>query len=174
MRYYSEIKLSDYLRLLVGVEDKTILFSHSIKTEKDKNRILKIERNFFNDLIEDKSKLEWIESRLIDYINGGSYEPSEEDVFFSRGTDFEIKVWKTLKIVKKGCVISYKELSKKSGFKNAERAVGNAMRKNYLILFIPCHRVIKSNGEIGNFSAGKNIKEKLLNLEKKYEDKNEC
>ncbi len=174
MRYYSEIKLSDYLKLLVGIDNATIIFAHSIKTEKDKNKILKIEKNFFNNLSEDKNKLQWIESKLKDYVNGGSYEPSEEDVLFSRGTDFEIRVWKTLKSIKKGCKISYKELAKKSGFKNAERAVGNAMRKNYLLLFVPCHRVIKSNGEFGNFSAGKNIKEKLLNLEKKDEGKNEC
>ena len=174
MKYYSEIKLTDYLKLLVGVENSTIIFSHSIKSERDKNMVLDLERKFFNNLIEDKNKLQWVESKLKDYLNGGSYEPSEEDVLFSRGTDFEIRVWKTLKSIKKGCMISYKELAKKSGFKNAERAVGNAMRKNYLLLFVPCHRVIKSNGEIGNFSAGKNIKIKLLNLEKKYEEKNEC
>jgi methylated-DNA-[protein]-cysteine S-methyltransferase len=66
-----------------------------------------------------------------------------------------------------GRTISYSGLAKKIGRPTAVRAVGNALAKNPLPLIIPCHRVIRSDGKIGGFSAagGKNLKAKLLKHE---------
>ncbi len=69
-------------------------------------------------------------------------------------TENEKKVINKLREVYPGNTITYKELGIKAGFPNAARFIGNTMRKNYLPLIIPCHRVIKSNGEIGNYSGG--------------------
>ncbi len=81
-------------------------------------------------------------------------------------TENEKKVLKNLRKIKYGKTITYKELAEKVGIKNGARFIGNVMAKNRFPLIIPCHRVIKSNGEIGNFGYGKKYKENLLALEK--------
>jgi O-6-methylguanine DNA methyltransferase len=60
-------------------------------------------------------------------------------------------------------------LARKAGYPNAGRAVGNVLAKNPLPLIIPCHRVIRSDGKLGGFSApsGKKLKKRLLVQEKK-------
>lgn len=79
-------------------------------------------------------------------------------------------VWQSLKDnVTPGQTISYGELSEMiTGSKKSSRAVGTAMKKNPFTLIVPCHRVVKSDGGIGNYSGGKNnhVKEWLLRYEK--------
>ncbi|KAG8435502.1 hypothetical protein GDO86_013440 [Hymenochirus boettgeri] len=70
--------------------------------------------------------------------------------------------------VKRGQTVSYKELAIMAGNERAVRAVGGAMRNNPIPIIIPCHRVICSNGNIGNYSGGKgnHLKPWLLAHEK--------
>jgi len=70
--------------------------------------------------------------------------------------------------IKFGQTISYSELAKKVGRPAASRAVGSVLAKNPLPLLIPCHRVIRSDGKIGGFSApgGISLKKKMLELER--------
>ena len=84
-------------------------------------------------------------------------------------TDFQKKIYKELVKIPAGKTVSYLELGRRAGYKNASRAVGSAMAKNKLVLFVPCHRVVKSNGGLGNFSGcgGSSTKQKLLALEEK-------
>lgn len=63
------------------------------------------------------------------------------------------KVVKTLRQTVPGQVISYGELATKSGIINGARFVGNCMSNNYIPLIIPCHRVIKAGGKLGNYSS---------------------
>lgn len=85
------------------------------------------------------------------------------------GSEFEKDVYESLLDVGYGDVITYKKLAENSGHNKAYRAVGTALKKNKIPIIIPCHRVIKSNGSIGNYmgdyNGGKTIKEKLLKLE---------
>lgn len=81
------------------------------------------------------------------------------------GTDFQQDVYKTLLKVNYGEVITYKKLAAMSGHPNAYRAVGTALKKNKIPIIIPCHRVIKSDNSLGNYTGGKERKEKLLKLE---------
>jgi len=67
--------------------------------------------------------------------------------------------------VKVGETISYKNLAAKSGSANATRAVGSIMKRNPLILLIPCHRVIKQDKQMGNYSCGQNLKRWFLQYE---------
>ena len=62
-------------------------------------------------------------------------------------------------------MVSYKELAQKAGYPNAFRAAGTALGNNPLMLVVPCHRVIRSNGEIGYFGGGEEVKLMLLDLE---------
>ncbi|MDE1857402.1 MAG: MGMT family protein [Candidatus Micrarchaeota archaeon] len=56
--------------------------------------------------------------------------------------------------VPRGKVVTYKDLARMAGRPNAYRAVGTAMRKNPLPIVIPCHRVVRSDGDIGDYSNG--------------------
>ena len=84
------------------------------------------------------------------------------------GTKFQIKVWEEIKKIPKGKTRSYQEIAVSIGKPNSARAVANACGKNPYPITIPCHRVIKSNGNLGGFSAsgGIKLKEKLLKFEK--------
>lgn len=81
------------------------------------------------------------------------------------GTDFQLKVWKELSKIPYGKVFSYKEIAEKVGGNTFVRAVGRANGQNHVPIIIPCHRVVESNGRIGGYSGGVDIKEKLLELE---------
>ena len=82
------------------------------------------------------------------------------------GTPLQIKIWKELYKINYGQKKSYGEIAKKLG--TSPRYVGNVCGKNNLLLIIPCHRVIKSDGSLGGFSGlgGIKLKKKLINLEK--------
>uniref|UniRef100_A0A2K6D7I0 Methylated-DNA--protein-cysteine methyltransferase n=1 Tax=Macaca nemestrina TaxID=9545 RepID=A0A2K6D7I0_MACNE len=71
-------------------------------------------------------------------------------------------LWKLLKVVKFGEVISYQQLAALAGNPKAARAVGGAMRNNPVPILIPCHRVVCSSGAVGNYSGGLAVKEWLL------------
>lgn len=78
--------------------------------------------------------------------------------------DFARKVLAFVKKIPPGKIVTYQSLAKALKKPKAYRAVGNALKKNPWPIKIPCHRVIKSNGEIGNYQLGQ--KKKLLLLKK--------
>jgi methylated-DNA-[protein]-cysteine S-methyltransferase len=88
----------------------------------------------------------------------------------SHMTDFEKKVLRVVSRIPLGQVRTYKWVAKKVGKPRAYRAVANALNKNPFTLLIPCHRVIRSSGEIGGYSLGRRIKADLIKLEKKIKD----
>ncbi len=74
---------------------------------------------------------------------------------------FTEKVYEVVKKIPKGKTLTYKEVAKKAGSEKAFRAVGNILNKNFDPQ-IPCHRVIKSNGELGGYNRGSASKRKIL------------
>ncbi|MDR2860847.1 MAG: MGMT family protein [Elusimicrobiota bacterium] len=82
---------------------------------------------------------------------------------------FEVKVWKECFKIPAGKTLTYGELAKKIGNAKAARAVGSALSKNPFAPIIPCHRVIRSDGKMGGYSAkgGIKTKEKMLEFERK-------
>lgn len=78
---------------------------------------------------------------------------------------FKDSVYAVVEKIEKGNVLTYKQVAEKAGYKNAYRAVGALMSKNYNPN-IPCHRVIRSDGKIGNYNrGGQKIKIKKLQEE---------
>ncbi|MDG2268216.1 MAG: methylated-DNA--[protein]-cysteine S-methyltransferase [Alphaproteobacteria bacterium] len=82
------------------------------------------------------------------------------------GTDFQHRVWEQIKLIPYGKHTTYLKIAKI--LKTSPRAIGNACGKNPILLIIPCHRVIASNGNLTGFSAlgGINTKKHLLDHEK--------
>ena len=83
-----------------------------------------------------------------------------------RGTDFMQSVWKALCAVPYATTASYKDIALVIDNPKAVRAVGQANNKNPIPIFIPCHRIIGSNGKLVGYSGGLEIKAFLLALEK--------
>lgn len=102
-------------------------------------------------------------SQLKEYFNGMRYEFSIPIIY--SGTIFQQRVWQELQKIPYGNTISYKELAMKTGNPKAVRAVAQACGANPIPIIIPCHRVICTNGKIGGYSAGLDIKRLLLELE---------
>jgi len=102
--------------------------------------------------------------QLRDYFEG-SEVVFEQKIRFHKGTDFERRVWVALKDIPYGETRTYKWLAEKIGMPKATRAVGRALSKNPLPIILPCHRVIESDGSIGGYSSGVDIKRRLLALE---------
>jgi O-6-methylguanine DNA methyltransferase len=92
--------------------------------------------------------------------NGKTYAAS--------GTDFQVRVWRELREIPKGQVITYAELARRVGRPRSARAAANACGANPLPVIIPCHRVIRGDGGLGGYSGvgGVSRKRELLNKEK--------
>ncbi|MDE2399797.1 MAG: MGMT family protein [Patescibacteria group bacterium] len=88
------------------------------------------------------------------------------DVKKLQGTPFQKTVWGALLKIPKGKTVTYKELAKSIGKPSAIRAVANAVGKNPMAPFIPCHRVVRSDGTLGGYSAKGGIKAKRALLVK--------
>ena len=90
--------------------------------------------------------------------------PSNNDF---RGTKFQKKVWNYIKTIKKGSVMSYKQVAIGINRPKSARAVANAVGKNPFAPKIPCHRVIRSDCSLGGYSGkgGVKTKKKLLKKE---------
>jgi methylated-DNA-[protein]-cysteine S-methyltransferase len=82
-----------------------------------------------------------------------------------QGTDFQMKVWNTLKKIPYGKTISYGELAAMIGNPKASRAVGMANHNNPIAIIVPCHRVIGHDGSLTGYGGGLELKRQLLELE---------
>ncbi len=80
-------------------------------------------------------------------------------------TFFQQKVYNVVKKIPKGKVLTYQQVAQKIGNPKSYRAVGNALNKNKNPQ-VPCHRVIRSDGKIGGYNKGVDLKIKILRKEK--------
>lgn len=109
-----------------------------------------------------------LKDEIIDYYGGLPVDFSNVEVQLEGFSGFQQHALKTLQTVTHGITISYGQLARLAGNPKAARAIGTAMASNPLPLIIPCHRVIKSDGTLGMFSApgGIETKKRMLDLEK--------
>lgn len=125
------------------------------RKKKQYNAVFKENKNELHNQIEEEINL---------YFNG---ELTEFTIPLDiKGTEFQIKVWKELMRIPYGETISYKELANRVGNVSAMRAVGGANGANNIAIIIPCHRVIRADGELQGYGGGLSNKKKLLQLEK--------
>ena len=102
--------------------------------------------------------------RLQTYFDGGKATFSDE-LDLSRATPFQRRVWEAARLIPYGETRSYAWVAQQVGKSGAARAAGQALAKNPLPVIIPCHRVIASDGKLGGFSDGVEMKRQLLHLE---------
>ncbi len=129
----------------------------------DEKNILEISFNKPNYRTQETPLIKRAFSELEEYFNG--QRKTFDLPLKLEGTEFQKKVWQELIKIPYGKTISYKELATSVGNEKACRAVGLANNKNKIMIVIPCHRVIGSNGDLTGYAGGLNIKKQLLDLE---------
>jgi len=105
-----------------------------------------------------------IKDELASYFNGKHLNFNSK-IKFLTGTNFQKSVWEEVRKIPYGTVVFYSDIAMKINAPNAVSAVGNATGANPIPIIIPCHRVIRKNGNIGGFGLGIEMKIKLLKLE---------
>jgi methylated-DNA-[protein]-cysteine S-methyltransferase len=134
------------------------------ESEKIESRLLKN----LPDARFDENYFKILQQQITAYFEGDCMDFSPDiPIDFNGFGSFSRKVLATCRNIKFGRTISYSGLAKKAGRPAASRAVGNALAKNPLPLIIPCHRVLRSDGKMGGFSApgGISLKKRMLDLE---------
>jgi O-6-methylguanine DNA methyltransferase len=81
------------------------------------------------------------------------------------GTTFQLQVWNALRRIPYGETRSYADIARAVGRPKAARAVGMANHSNPLAIVVPCHRVVASDGSLGGYAGGLDMKTRLLRLE---------
>lgn len=110
------------------------------------------------------SKIPIISDLISDYFDGDTSAINGIKVSQPGGT-FSQSAWKSMRRVRPGKVISYAQLAENSGSPEAVRAAGSACAKNAIVLVVPCHRIVKTGGALGNYAYGISKKEWLLRHE---------
>lgn len=107
------------------------------------------------------------EINLLDlYFQGNKTDFSQLKLDMSTASPFQKKVWSITRKIPYGSTRSYKAVAETMGHKGY-RSIGRALHDNPWLIIIPCHRVIRTDGKLGGFGAGLNVKQYLLDLEKK-------
>jgi methylated-DNA-[protein]-cysteine S-methyltransferase len=114
--------------------------------------------------IKKSSKIHIISDLVSDYFEGDINSLNGIKVR-QPGAKFSQEVWKVLRKIPAGKTLSYAELAKRAGSEAAIRAAGTACGNNLIAPIVPCHRIVKSGGAIGNYGYGVKIKEWLLRHE---------
>jgi methylated-DNA-[protein]-cysteine S-methyltransferase len=109
-----------------------------------------------------------IAQMMTDYFHGGKIIIPWDVMDFGNITDFRETVLKTAAAIPYGEVRTYRELAEAVGHPKASRAVGSALANNPFPILIPCHRVIRSDGTVGQFGGGTDMKTRLIELELRH------
>ena len=102
---------------------------------------------------------------LDEYFGGGRKEFDLSIDWSMVHGDFARRLLRGLPRVRYGETISYSEAARRAGSPRAHRAAGNALASNPLAIVVPCHRVIRSGGDLGGYGGGPDMKEELLRME---------
>ncbi len=116
------------------------------------------------DVVKSAEKVSGITAQLEAYF-AGERRAFDVPVDLRRMSPFQRSVLMAARAVPAGQVVSYHEIARRIGRPRASRAVGQALGHNPVPIVIPCHRVVASDGGLGGYSGGLEIKAKLLKME---------
>jgi O-6-methylguanine DNA methyltransferase len=119
-------------------------------------------RRHFRDVVRDENAVQPFADALARYFTTGDIPELSFDL---RGTDFQVRCWRYLCDIPKGETRTYMQLARAVATEKAVRAVGQANGANPVAIFVPCHRVIASDGTLGGYGGGLPMKAALLDLE---------
>jgi AraC family transcriptional regulator, regulatory protein of adaptative response / methylated-DNA-[protein]-cysteine methyltransferase len=150
-------------RMLIAATDKGICAIQFADSDQELQQGLMREFPFAARKRDDGALAEWTVN-LARLIKGQDAHPSLPlDI---RATAFQRRVWEYLQKIPRGETRSYSAVAKKIGMPKATRAVARACATNPVAVAIPCHRVVREDGELGGYRWGMERKERLLEMEK--------
>jgi AraC family transcriptional regulator, regulatory protein of adaptative response / methylated-DNA-[protein]-cysteine methyltransferase len=114
------------------------------------------------ELSEVSIRIEPVAREVLSRMQGSAAQPLS---LVLKGSPFQIKVWEALLAIPEGQVTSYQSLAQMIGSPSAPRAVGSAVAMNPIAYLIPCHRVIRATGAIGEYHWGNVRKQAILGVE---------
>jgi len=124
----------------------------------------RIKKHLKSQFVEKKSSLIKETKLQLDQYFQGNRTDFDIPLLLS-GTEFQKKVWNSLRQIPYGKTMTYSKLSANLGDLKAIRAVASANGANAIAIFIPCHRIIGSDGKMVGYAGGRDVKKKLLKLE---------
>lgn len=148
-------------RSIIGISSRGICYLAFINQQTKQNAIKELQKTWPKALLTHNTELAMNKLQEIFSFKN----KSEKLDAFVTGSDFQLKVWRALLNIPPGEFISYGSLAKTIGRPGAARAVGSAVAKNYLAYLIPCHRVIRTSGVIGEYRWGSDLKKKIIAIE---------
>jgi methylated-DNA-[protein]-cysteine S-methyltransferase len=150
--------------LLVAMTGRGIVLNHYLLDGRDlAAMIAKIRLQL--DLVEDPHMIKAVGEEIRCYLGGEAAALRQKIDLMLAGSPFQKKVLHKLQEVPRGAVVSYQALGAAAGAPKGARAVGNAMHNNPVPIYVPCHRVIASDGGIGGYGGGIPRKLQLLRSE---------
>ncbi|MGQ9646063.1 MAG: methylated-DNA--[protein]-cysteine S-methyltransferase [Thermodesulfobacteriota bacterium] len=162
--YYSSCNSPILKKVFVASTSKGVCAVDFLTSEQ--SFLTNLRKHFIGDIVRDDRRNQKVLTQLKKYLKG---ELKHFDCPLDmEGTRFEKKVWSVLRRIPYGKTRSYKDIAKSVGHPRAFRAVGKANGKNPIPLIVPCHRVIKSNGGLGGYGHGLQVKKGLLALERAH------
>jgi O-6-methylguanine DNA methyltransferase len=146
------------------VKTKEGIFKVSFESKK-KKFVRQLKNQGFKKVIERKDKFRGILRAFEKYFRGEKINFNFK-INLTKLTPFQRKVLLEVKKIPYGKTKTYKEIGKIIGKEKGFQAIGKAISKNPILIIIPCHRVVRSDGKLGGFSFGSELKKKLLEIEK--------
>lgn len=108
--------------------------------------------------------IDGVDEAVADYLDG-DVDALERVEVNQTGTDLQQQVWKQLRLIPAGTTWSYRRLAEAIGRPQAVRTVGSACGRNLVAPFVPCHRALRSDGSLGGYAYGLEVKRWLLDHE---------
>jgi O-6-methylguanine DNA methyltransferase len=151
-------------RILLAKRNQGLNFANFIRDESHLQEIIESFKKKGFPLKLDESRFPLEQKLFSRYFRGEREDFTSLSLDLISGTPYQKKVWLEARKIPFGKVKSYKFLAEKFNHKGY-RSIGQALGQNPLLIVIPCHRVIRSDGTLGGFGAGLEVKEFLLRLE---------
>jgi O-6-methylguanine DNA methyltransferase len=151
--------------IFLAKSGKGLSFAEFMKSRLDLRRVTEFFRERNIPLLEDKVKFQLEEKLFRQYFEGREVDFKALSLDLLTGTAFQRKVWLETRKIPYGKTETYKSLARKLHHRGY-RSIGQALSRNPLLIVIPCHRVLSSDGGLGGFSAGLKLKKYLLDLER--------
>lgn len=143
------------------------LLGKKIIIQSDGQSIIRISTNYYNEegIQKEDKLLDRAAQQIEEYLLGKRKEFHLP--LHLKGTEFQKMVWKELCKVSYGETATYQQIAERIGKEKVYRAVGMACGKNPIWIVIPCHRIVGKNGALTGYAGGVEIKQALLELERK-------
>jgi O-6-methylguanine DNA methyltransferase len=150
--------------LLVAMTARGIVLNHYLQDGSHvAQAVAKLRLEF--DPVQDQRAVGEVGEEVRRYLAGNGRALRHKIDLTLAGNPFQKKILEKLRAVPRGAVISYQALGAAAGVPNGARAVGNALHNNPVPIYVPCHRVISSDGRIGGYGGGAARKMQLLRSE---------